>query len=154
MKNSWRKKDFIINFTHPSLSEEDMKILHFEDDVYKHYDIAKAVEAAGSHEVIWVRNVEDGFARIREAEREGNPFQVIITDMHFPLSDGGEDSIRAGEEVLDGLEKRGLTIPVIICSSMNIRPSRAYGSVWYSKISDWDEELAAMIRELQRRAGN
>lgn len=129
-----------------------MRILHFEDDVYKHADVVKAVNAAGPQEVVWVTNMEDGFVKLQEARQAGNPFQVIITDMHFPLSEGGQDSIRAGEAVMDGLERRGLDIPVIVCSSLNIRSARAYGTVWYSSISDWDMELAELIRKLQKNA--
>ncbi len=129
-----------------------MKILYFEDDVFKHADVVKAVNAAGPQEVVWVKNMEDGFGKLQEAQQEGKPFQLIITDMCFPLFEGGPESIRAGQEVMDGLEKRGLDIPVIICSSLNIRSARAYGSVWHSDISDWDLELAEMIRKLQRNA--
>lgn len=128
-----------------------MRILHFEDDVFKKADIEKAIAAAGQHEVVWVRNVEDGLQRVREANGAHTPFDLIITDMHFPLSAGGEDCVRAGEVVMEELEKRGVDIPVIVCSSMNIRPARAYGSVWYSSISDWDMELQDMLQSLQRR---
>ncbi len=129
-----------------------MRILHFEDEACKHADVKKAVNAAGPQEVVWAMNMEEGFAKLQEAQQEGKPFQVIITDMCFPLFEGGQESIRAGEEVMDGLEKRGLDIPVIVCSSLNIRSPRAYGSVWYSLISDWDMELAEMIRKLQKNA--
>lgn len=129
-----------------------MRILYFEDDVFKHADVEKAVNAAGPQEMVWVKNMEDGFVKLQEAQQEGKPFQLIITDMCFPLFKGGQESIRAGEEVMDGLEKRGLDIPVIICSSLNIQSARAYGSVWHSDISDWDLELAEMIRKLQRNA--
>lgn len=127
-----------------------MKILHFEDNAFKHVDVKKAVEMAGRHELVWVQNLEDGFAEIRRAMTAGHPFDLIITDMHFPLNSAGEDSFRAGQAVIDGLLERGLKIPVIVCSSMNIRLAGAYGAVWYSNLSDWDMELAELIRGMKK----
>lgn len=126
-----------------------MKILHFEDNVYKHVDVEKAIEMAGRHEVVWVRNVEDGMNAIRQANAEGKPFHLIITDMHFPLSAGGEDCFSAGEKVIEELQRRNWNIPVIVCSTRNLRLPYAYGSVWYSSLSDWDFELADLIRSLE-----
>lgn len=128
-----------------------MRILNFEDNVYKHMDVKKAISMAGNHQVDWVGNVEDGMIQIREAALEKKPYDLIVTDMHFPLSAGGEDSFAAGEAVIEELQKRRLCIPVIVCSSMNMNIPGAYGSVWYSTISDWDMELAQMIRDLWDR---
>lgn len=127
-----------------------MKILNFEDNVYKHLDIKKAIEMAGRHEMAWVGSVEEGMAELGKAGREGHPYDLIITDMHFPVYIGGESDLRAGYRVLEEVQKRGLSIPVIVCSSMNIRPAGCCGSVWYSPISDWDMELVQLIQNMRK----
>ena len=59
-----------------------MRILNFEDDVYKANDIKKALnDRCGVTDVTQVDNVEEGLELLIQEKEVGNPFDLIITDM-------------------------------------------------------------------------
>ncbi len=63
-----------------------MKVLNFEDSVYKANAIRKILgNRCGVASVEQVSNVEDGLKMLKDAENAGEPFNLIITDMHFPM---------------------------------------------------------------------
>ena len=37
---------------------------------------------------VYKRQVEDGLKMLKDAENAGEPFNLIITDMHFPMRSG------------------------------------------------------------------
>lgn len=123
-----------------------MKVLNFEDNVYKHSGIVKVLKRLGITDVTWVKSVEDG---IDEIEDSKEPFDLIISDMHYPVKSRGESDFSAGEKLIDTLRDKGLDIPVIICSSMRIYIPGMYGTVWYDERSDWQEDLEKMVKGLQ-----
>ena len=60
-----------------------MKVLNFEDSVYKANAIRKILgNRCGVASVEQVSNVEDGLKMLKDAENAGEPFNLIITDMH------------------------------------------------------------------------
>lgn len=63
-----------------------MRILNFEDDVYKANDIKKVLnDRCGVTDVTQVDNVEEGLELLIQEKKAGNPFDLIITDMHYPM---------------------------------------------------------------------
>ena len=75
---------------------ETMRVIHLEDNAMKHAAIQRTLNRAGVTDLTWVKNVEDGIEVIKEAMEDGNPFDLAITDMHYPLSYGEEPDWRAG----------------------------------------------------------
>ena len=71
-----------------------MKVLNFEDSVYKANAIRKVLNQCGVAKIELVSNVEDGLQMLKNAEDTGDPFDLIITDMHYILSDHGLFLIR------------------------------------------------------------
>lgn len=123
-----------------------MKVLNFEDSVFKHSSIAKVLKSIGIVDITWVKNIEDGLDEIEDAME---PFDLIISDMHYPVTSRGESDFSAGEKLIDILREKNIDIPVIICSSMRIYIPGMYGTVWYDERSEWREELKKLITELQ-----
>lgn len=99
----------------------------------------------GISEIVRVGNLDDGIQQIAMEEVSENPFGLVITDMHFPLCFGGEASWTAGECVIKKLREKRIKIPVIVCSSMNMKVPGAYGSVWYSELRDWEKEFKELV---------
>ena len=64
-----------------------MKIIHLEDDGIKYSTIKRVLVDAGirNEDIVWVNNVEDGIEQIERAIKECSPFDVAITDQHYPL---------------------------------------------------------------------
>lgn len=104
-------------------------MIHLEDSVLKHIAISRVLKEMGISEIIRAGNLEEGIRRIETEAIAGIPFDLVITDMHFPLVSGGEASWKAGEMVFEKLQEKEIEIPVIVCSSMNMKVPGAYGCV-------------------------
>ena len=116
-----------------------MKVLNFEDSVYKANAIRKILgNRCGVASVEQVSNVEDGLKMLKDAENAGEPFNLIITDMHFPMRSGAISDTEAGEKLVQILQAQGNQLPGV------------YGCIWYSEISDWEEELCDLVREMEK----
>ena len=128
-----------------------MKVLNFEDSVYKANAIQKILgNRCGVASVEQVSNVEDGLKMLKDAENAGEPFNLIITDMHFPMRSGAISDTEAGEKLVQILQEQGNQTKIIVCSSRNMKLPGVYGCIWYSEISDWDEELCDLVREMEK----
>lgn len=75
-------------------------------------------------------------------------WDLIVTDMHYPLEPGMEADHNAGYILLEQLKERGMKIPVIICSTQNFHSPDALGTVWYSKLRDIESDFKEMLRKL------
>ena len=90
-----------------------MKVLNFEDSVYKANAIRKILgNRCSVASVEQVSNVEDGLKMLKE--EQGNQTKIIV------------------------------------CSSRNMKLPGVYGCIWYSEISDWEEELCDLVREMEK----
>lgn len=77
--------------------------------------------------IIWIYYVKGGNTRIHS---------------------GREASWTAGERVIEKLQEKRIKIPVIVCSSMNMKVSGAYGNIWYSELRDWEKELKDLVGKI------
>lgn len=129
-----------------------MRIIHLEDDVIKFSTIKRVLLDVGikNEDIVWVNNVEDGIEQIEKAIEEGNPFALAITDQHYPLKKGMKADIDAGEIFIQTVQNKGMTLPIIVCSSMDMEYRNVYGNVWYSERSNWELELQAYVRKLRQ----
>ena len=127
-----------------------MKVLNFEDSVYKANAIRKVLNQCGVAKIELVSNVEDGLQMLKNAEDTGDPFDLIITDMHYPMKQGAVSDTEAGEKLVQLLQEQGKQTKVIVCSSRNMKLPGVYGCIWYSEISDWEEELCDLVREMEK----
>lgn len=125
-----------------------MKVLHFEDTMEKAMAIRGVLRSIGINDVVWEGNLEAGLEHLEE-----EAFDVVISDMYFPMHPGGSDGEDAGERVIEDLKKRNLNIPVIIISSVALRIPEAYQCIWYTDSRDWESELRNSLKELRRKNG-
>ncbi len=126
-----------------------MKLIHLEDTVEKQVKIARILRDMGESDITWVATVEEGIEEIEKAIENGTPFQMAISDMHYPLTKRGIADEDAGEIFLAKLKERKIDLPVIICSSIRLRMRGTYGCLWYSELtsSDWEMELRNLIQQ-------
>ena len=128
-----------------------MKVLNFEDSVYKANAIRKILgNRCSVASVEQVSNVEDGLKMLKDAENAGEPFNLIITDMNIPMRSGAISDTEAGEKLVQILQEQGNQTKIIVCSSRNMKLPGVYGCIWYSEISDWEEELCDLVREMEK----
>ena len=125
-----------------------MKILNFEDNVFKYHDICKVLKDELSVTVDQASNLEKGVEMLQKAYDEGRSYDLIITDMWFPVR-FGEKPEQSGELLIKTLEKRQLNIPVIMCSSINYQIPGILGSVHYSENENWEIQLIQMVKKLK-----
>ena len=125
-----------------------MKIIHLEDSVDKHMEVCRELQKIGITSVEWVTNANEGLEKIETAIQNGAPFDLVISDMHYPTRRGEVADWEAGEYFLKALAERNINLPVIICSTRNYRIPGAYDSVWFSDLSDWEMDLRNLINRL------
>lgn len=117
------------------------KIINIEDTVIKHCEINRALRYNGYPDAVCAKNAEEGLSMIEQAITDGEPYELLITDMEFPVN-GVVDS-KAGVFIMKELERKGITIPIIVCSSVRYNFSEktnVVGCVFYNKNRDlnWD----------------
>ena len=127
-----------------------MRALNLEDNAIKHSKIKRCLNECGFNDVTWVRNLEDGLAAIDEALAGGDSYDVIITDMWYPLQAGGQDH-DSGADLIAELSRKGISIPVIICSTIQYRFDEIYGAVQCQDSLDWESKLKKMLNDLKNR---
>ena len=124
-----------------------MKVLNIEDDAFKHNDICKVLTSCGVNTVYWEKNYEDGWKAIKNTEDAEKPYDLIITDMYYPREAGGREEA-SGELIIQKVIDQELKVPVILCSSVNLRFSEIFGCVYYNRIRYWEDDLKLLINKL------
>lgn len=117
------------------------KIINIEDTVIKHCEINRALRYNGYPDAVCATDAEEGLDMIEAAIAEGEPFELLITDMEFPVN--GSIDPKAGVFVMEELERKGIEMPIIVCSSVRYNFSEqknVVGCVFYNKNRDlnWD----------------
>ena len=74
-----------------------MKIIHLEDSVDKHMEVCRELQKIGITSVEWVTNANEGLEKIETAIQNGAPFDLVISDMHYPTGRGEVADWVAGE---------------------------------------------------------
>ena len=125
-----------------------LKILHLEDNAMKQTAIARVLHDVCEAEIDWVTDVASGMKKIEEIKEQGDMYDLVITDMQYPLKKGTGIDEDAGEVFIGQMKDQNVEIPIIVCSSMRLRMREAYGCVWYHERNDWEMELRGMVRNL------
>lgn len=125
----------------------DKLLLNIEDDTFKHNDICKALSGCGIKDVEWSNNLADGWKQIKNSIDSNNPYDLIITDMYYPDEPGGREE-QSGDVLIDRVIKNKITIPVILCSSVNLKYPEIYGCVYYSRERNWEADMQTLVNSL------
>lgn len=122
-----------------------MRALIIDDNVFKQIDIRKALEWNGIRNIDSVSYQDEALEKIRN-----NDYNLIITDMHYPLEKGMDSDKEAGYKLIDILEKENIETPIIICSSQNWTSPKILGTVWYNKSRDLDWDFKDILKKLNK----
>lgn len=126
---------------------EVKKVLNVEDTTLKHVAIGRALNKAGVRFVEWAKNGDDAIELVEQSIGEDKPYDLIITDMHFPIY--GELDDQAGTKLIQELRNRNIDIPVVVCSSVRYNePGAVYNIFYNEKSRDIDEDIQDMLREI------
>ena len=110
----------------------------------KHVAVRRALERCGISNVDHAETAVDGLDMIEAAIAEGKPYDLVVSDMYFPMSKGGME-VQAGMYVIEELEARGINIPVIVCSSARMVIPEIVGCIHYSPRNDLDADMREMV---------
>ena len=120
------------------------KVLNIEDLPSKHVAVRRALERCGVPYIDHADNAVDGLDMVEAAIVEGKPYDLIVSDMYFPMSKGGME-VQAGMYVIEELQARGIDVPVIVCSSARMVIPEIVGCIHYSSRNDLDADMREMI---------
>lgn len=125
-----------------------LKVLIIEDNVFKAMDITRALEFSGVRDITRVRDQEAAFEILYQSVEGEMPFNLIVTDMHYPLAKGMEADYDAGFILIERLKEEEINIPVIICSSRNYTEPGIWGTVWYNELCDLNGNFKELLNRL------
>lgn len=124
------------------------RVLNIEDTVFKHISIKRSLNKAGVRFVDNATTGDKGFEMIEASIADGKPYDLIITDMHFPIY--GQESPEAGMEVIRELKKRGIEIPIAVCSSVRYNIPEAVECIFYNEKSrNLDDDIREMLEKIK-----
>lgn len=124
------------------------RVLNIEDTVFKHIAIKRALNKAGVPFVDEASTGDKGLEMIEASIVSGKPYDLIVTDMHFSIY--GQDDVQAGMKVILELKRRGIEIPVVVCSSVRYNIPEAVECIFYNEKS---RDIDADIREMLEKIG-
>lgn len=127
---------------------QNRKTLILDDDIYKTIDIQRALNFCGITDIKTVSNQKSGMKYLYQCSEDNTPVNLIVTDMHYPLEAGAEADEEAGFKLVERLTEEGITIPVIICSSLNFKDERVLGTVWYNDMRDLNRDFKEVLDKL------
>ena len=85
----------------------------------------------------------------RDSIEEGLSFDLIITDMRYPLYRGSDTDNEAGFKLIEYLKEKNYDIPVVIGSTSNYENvTEAFGAVWYNELNDIKRDFEKIIAKL------
>lgn len=122
------------------------RILNIEDSIGKHWDINRALEWNGLPRAVNATDAENGIKMIEQAILEGNPYELLIIDMHFPIKGVLNDN--AGLLVIEELKRKKISIPIIVCSSVRYNIPEIIGCIFYSKNQDLNWDLKELLNKM------
>ena len=125
-----------------------LSVLILEDGMFKYHHIKTALEECCLPTVSWAGNVEQGLELIAKARGEGAGFDLIITDMHYPLRETENANPKAGMVLMQRLKEEGVDTPVILCSSDRYEINQAFACIWYSEARSLSLDLREVIMRL------
>ena len=123
------------------------KVLNIEDTILKHIAIKRALNKAGIGAVDHAATGDKGLEMIDTAIKEGKPYDLVITDMHFPIY--GELDDQAGLKIIEELKRQEIDTPVVVCSSVRYNIPEAQECIYYNeKSGDIDTDIREMLQNL------
>jgi len=122
----------------------ELNVVVIDDDIFKAINIKRALENNGISKVTLVGDQESFWSLLKE----GKHFDLIVTDMHYPLQKGKWADPDAGFILIEKMKEMAIDIPIIICSTRNFQSSDAWGTVWYSELMDISVEFRKLLKKL------
>ena len=126
----------------------EIKVLILDDDIYKAMAVQRALRDEGVRKIEVVSDQQSGMDYVYDCMIKEDPVNLIVTDMQYPLKQGGRIEIEAGFELIERLENEKIEIPVIICSSCNYKDSRALGTIWFNPSRDLKTDMKELLEKL------
>ncbi len=126
-----------------------MKILILEDSNEKYMALVRVLKRCGEENVSWVGNRADGLALLQEAAQSGKPFDLAITDMHYPPAPAAPAEFDCGRRLPVMLAENGLSVKTVLCSSVRYQVPGFDACLWFVPNSDWESELRDILQRLR-----
>lgn len=128
------------------------KVLNIEDTVLKHAAISRALKKAGIPNVDLASNAEDGIAMIEEAIKSGESYELLVTDMIFPINSNDKEESEAGMYVIEKLKEKNIELPIVMCSSGRYRIPEIERCIFYNERSgDLDGDISRVVNDLRTK---
>lgn len=128
-----------------------INILIIDDNVFKSVNIQRALNFRFKNNIETCSNQEDALEKINESIKNRTPYDLIITDMHYPMMKYSDPDDEAGFKLIEKLNKNNINIPIVVCSSVNWNIPEIFGTVWYNELNDIERNFQNILNKLIQR---
>lgn len=126
------------------------KVLNLEDTMTKHVAVVRALNKCGIRKIDHATTAMEGLTMIDVAIEEQKPYDLIVSDMYFPIF-RGQSETQAGLYVIEELKNRNIDIPIIVCSSARFCIPEIVGCIYYNEFrGNLDEDMRELIEQVQK----
>ena len=125
-----------------------LSVLVLEDEMFKYHQLKNALEECCIPTVTWAGTVEEGLRLVQEAAGKGKGFDLIITDMNYPIREAEGTNPEAGMVCIEKIRSLGMNTPVVVCSSIRYDVKQAFACIWYSEARSLLLDLREVIMRI------
>ena len=129
------------------MKKAEYRIFYAEDNTVKLLAVSRAMKSMGYNIEKSGSNLEDALKEVIRARDEGEPYDILMTDMNYPLKNGGTSTNEAGPTFISKVKEHGISAPVIEISSENYVVPGAFKCVWYVESRNWENDLEEALLE-------
>lgn len=125
-----------------------MKILIVEDTILKYSDIKRTLDDLYHPKIDHAQALEPAKEMYLDA-LESEPYDLVITDVHFPIKEYGAEDPDAGFQMIDFIKEKRPEQPIIVCSSVRYSVQDVLGVVLYSDKTDLRFEFKKLVDKIK-----
>ncbi len=125
-----------------------MRVLNFEDSPIKHRAIRDVLESCRITEIDRAEYLDDGIEMRKKALAEGRKYDLIITDMWYPRSQGMHEE-KSGDLLVGIATEEKWDTPILICSNQNYFYPEILGCLYFSENVDWEGQLRNYVSQIR-----
>ncbi len=92
------------------------KVIAAEDLDTINFTLEQVLKDLEIPEIEQVKYCDDAMIRIRKAKQEGNPFELLITDLSFKESHRANENLKSGEALIEAAKRYQPDLKIIILS--------------------------------------
>ena len=105
------------------MKKAEYRIFYAEDNTVKLLAVSRAMKSMGYNIEKSESNLEDALKEVIRARDEGEPYDILMTDMNYPLKNGGTSTNEAGPTFISKVKEHGISVRGVAVTRFDGHPA-------------------------------